>query len=83
MALIPFVESKQNPLTGLTQMYMTKDDISVFHERYFTLPTMALEYGIDRRDTSKRVSNPQKFIHSSRQARITAFCIYEEMSMHL
>ena len=34
--------SKQNPLTGLTQLYMTKDDISVFHERYFTLPTMAL-----------------------------------------
>ena len=51
--------SKQDPLKGLTQMYMTKDDISVFHERYFTLPTMALEDGIDRRTLLTRLKSSE------------------------
>ena len=48
---------KQNPITGLTQLYMTEADIAVFHERYFTLPTMAREYGIDRRALLTRLKS--------------------------
>ena len=50
---------KQNPITGLTQLYMTEADIAVFHERYFTLPTMAREYGIDRRALLTRLKSSE------------------------
>ena len=50
---------KQNPITGLTQLYMTEADIAEFHERYFTLPTMALEYGIDRRALLARIKSSE------------------------